>query len=120
MTFTEKFIFDSEQLVGLHNEVTTTRQVHGLATSRTIKGFSDWCTPVNDNRLTLLIRNGKTTNMETFEFVIFETIDTTKHQGSIAKIEIGQALHERIIDGVALKAILKGPAHSGFGMTAQF
>ena len=49
-----------------------------------------------------------------------EAIDATKHQGSIAKIEIGQALHEGIIDGVALKAILKGSAHSGFGMTAQF
>ena len=58
--------------------------------------------------------------METFEFVIFKTIDATKHQGSIAKIEIGQALHEGVIDGVALKAILKGPAHSGFGMPAQF
>ena len=58
--------------------------------------------------------------METFEFVVFEAINATEHQRSVAEIEIGQALHEGIIDGVALKAILKGSAHSGFGMTAQF
>jgi hypothetical protein len=100
--------------------VTAARQVHGLATSRAIEGFGDGCTPVNNHRLTLFIRNGKTPNVETFEFVIFEAIDTTKHQGSIAKIKISQALHQGIVNGIALKAILKGPAHSGFGMTAQF
>lgn len=58
--------------------------------------------------------------METFEFVVFETIDTAKYQGRIPKIEIGQALHESIVDGVALKAVLKGSAQSGLGVTPQF
>ena len=54
--------------------------------------------------------------METFEFVVFEAINATEHQRSVAEIEIGQALHEGIIDGIALKAVLKSSAHSGFGV----
>ena len=54
--------------------------------------------------------------METFEFVVFEAINATEHQRSVAEIEIGEALHQCIVDGIAFKAVLKSSAHSGFGV----
>ena len=118
MAFTKKFVFDSEQLVRLHNEVTTTCQVHGLATRRPIERFGNRCTPVNDYWLTLFIRHGKTSDMETFEFVVFEAIDTAKYQGGISQVKVGEALHKSIVNGIALEAILEGSAHSGLGVAA--
>ena len=58
--------------------------------------------------------------METFEFVVFEAINATEHQRSVAEIEIGEALHEGIIDGIALKAVLKSSAHTGLSVTTEF
>jgi hypothetical protein len=100
--------------------MTTACQVHGLAASRAIEGFGDWRTPVNNDRLTLFIGHRESPNMKTFELVIFETIDTTEYQSRITKIKIGQSFHQRIVDGIALKTILKGSTHSSLGMTAQF
>jgi hypothetical protein len=57
--------------------------------------------------------------MKTFEFIIFETVDAAEHQRCIAEIEVGQALHQRIVNCVTFKSVLKSSAHAGFGVTAK-
>ena len=67
MTVTEEFVFDSEQLATFDHEVTTAGDAHRLATCGAVERFGHGRSPVDHDRLPVLVCDGETTDVKRLE-----------------------------------------------------
>ena len=104
------------------DEVPSTREPHRLTTGGAIEGFGHRSAPVDDDGLAALVGHGETADVEALGLALVaigKPVDAPEHEGSIAEVEIGEALGEHIVDGVALETVLHRATHTCLGEVAQ-
>ena len=119
VTFTEQFVFDTEQLRTFDHEVTTPSQAHGLTTGGSVERLGHRGAPVHHDRVAILVGHGQAADVEALgtRHVVAHSIDAAEHQGSVSEFEFGEAAHQLLVDRVALEAVLERAPGSGFGET---
>ena len=112
VSFAEQFIFDPEQRAALDGEVTTTNESHRLATRRSIERLGHWRAPVDDDRLSIEVRDRETTDVETLEprVPLCGPVDPPEDEGGIPEVQLGEASEQLLVEGIALVAGLEGAA----------
>jgi hypothetical protein len=82
MAFAEKFVFNTKQVPAFDNEVTASCQAHRVAPRCPVKRFGDRRTPVDNDRFTIFVGNGKTTYVKRLKLVrrFRVAIDPTKDE----------------------------------------
>ena len=113
----EEFVFDAEKLTALNREVAATREAHRLASRRAVERLGNRRPPVDDHRLTLLVGNGQTPDVETLHPVgtFGVAVDPAKDESCVAEVELRQTIDQRLVEDVAFVARLEGPAETGLG-----
>jgi hypothetical protein len=112
VSFAEQFVFDPEQRAALDGEVPTTNESHRLATRRSIERLGHWRAPVDDDRLSIEVRDRETTDVETLEprVPLCGPVDPPEDEGGIPEVQLGEASEQLLVEGVALVAGLEGAA----------
>ena len=88
MSFTEQLIFDAQQLLTIDSKVATSRKAHRLTASCAIKRLRNWSTPIDYDRLAMLVGNSKPADVKTFDlaFGLTESINATKYECCVTQI----------------------------------
>ena len=135
VSLAEQFVLDPEQGGTLDHEVSAAGQTHGLAAGGTVEGFGDRCSPVDNDRVAVLVGHRQTADVEalgrrrvlarsvgfrTVGFRLDQSVDAAEHQCRVAQVEVGEATDQLLVDGVALEPVLEGAPHPGFGEFANF
>jgi hypothetical protein len=73
----------------LHPKVPSSKKALRVEPSCPIKRFRDWCSPIHNHRLVVLIRDSKAPNVENFRLTVGSgDIDATKSQRLIPNFEL--------------------------------
>jgi hypothetical protein len=131
MTVSEEFIFDTEQVATLHCEVTTTGESHRLAPSGAIERLGNWCTPIDNHRLAIVIGYCETADVEALGWAwlisyavdverFAMAVDPAEHQCRIAQIELREPIDEGFVEHIALVARLDGAPKGALVDIAEF
>ena len=75
-------ILNAKDVSNVNRNVATSYEAHGVKTRCTVERLHDWRTPVDDERLSMFIRNRETTNVKDLRvFIVTSTdVDTAKAQ----------------------------------------
>jgi hypothetical protein len=117
----EEFVFDPEQSRPLDGEVTSPDEAHRAATGGPVERLRHRRPPVDHHGLAILVGHGEAADVEALDRIrrLGRAIDAPEHQRRAAEVEIGQALQEGLVEGVALETSLERAAEVGFGHVAH-
>ena len=130
MASTKEFILDAEQVAPLHGEVTTARKAHRFAASGPVERLGHRRTPIDHDGFAIVVGNGQTTDVKALDnrgFIgrgfachgVAVAIDTSKDKRCIAQIELGETIHQGLVEHIALVTGLNGAAQRAFVDVAQ-
>ncbi len=105
----EQLVLDAEHLPSLDREVPPPDETHRLAAGRAVEGLGDRCPPVDDDRVGLLVGHGQAADVEALRRgrALGIAVDPPEHQCGVAEVEVGQALDQGFVEGVAFEAGLE-------------
>ena len=123
LTFTEKLIFDIGELRAFDTEMAATHKPHRLTASRSVERLGHRRPPVDNDRLTFVIRNSEASNVKgLMHSVTVETsdaINAAKDEGRVVKVELTEAGHDLTFEHVGFPASLMCAATAGLSEVAQ-
>jgi len=115
MSDTEQLVLDAVQRATLHHEMPAAREPHRVATGGSVERLGHRGPPVHHHGLAIVVGDRQSTDVETLDSdgrpiidFLGQAIDATEHQGGVTQIQIGESLHQRFVDGIALEPILEG------------
>ncbi len=117
----EQLVFDAEQLLALDGEMPAPGDAHRIATGGAVERFGDGCPPVDHDGLAVFVGHRQPADVEALEPVgrLRVPVDPPEDQRGIAEVEVGQPLHQRLVERVALEAGLERAAEIGLGHVAH-
>ena len=111
----EQLVFDAEQVATLDHEMPTPHEPHRLAPGGSVERLRDGRSPVDHDRIARLVGDGEPADVEALERVgrLGRPVDAAEHERRIAQIEVGEALDECFVEGVALEPRLERATQIG-------
>ena len=108
----EQLVFQTQQCAPLHREVAAPGEAHRLAAGGPVERLGDGSTPVDDDRLALLVGDRQATDVERLQPVgrLGHAVDAPEHQGGVAEIQLCQPVDDGFVEDVALVSRLEGAA----------
>ncbi len=111
----EELVLEAEDGAALDDEVAAAHQAHRLAAGGPVEGLGHRGPPVDDDRLGLLVGDGQAADVEALDGVrrLGQPVDAPEHERGVAEIEVGEALEQGLVEGVALEPGLERAAEVG-------
>ena len=105
----EQLVLDAEHVPALDREVPPPDEAHRLAAGGAVERLGDRCPPVDDDRVGLLVGDGQAADVEALRRgrALGIAVDPPEHQCGVAEVEVGQALDQGFVEGVAFEAGLE-------------
>ncbi len=121
MALAEQLVLEAQQLATVHGEVAAAGEAHRLAPGGPVERLGDRCSPVDDDRLALVVGDGQPADVEALEAVggLGHPVDATEHQRGVAQIELGEPVDDRLVEDVALVAGLERAAEGALVQVAH-